>query len=171
MKLFFLLFLVGLLWSNNNALHCVYTTNQIRFIASQLTEVKNLINNLDTIERYQACSIEYGIVYPEKIFTVNFNIIMDAFVDVKVNTDVLHRMALTMASDGNIVDPASGEKLFSFTCDDQDACERQFWCDHIDWFIEEESNILEAAFRLILGTENQEKGKIDTFTTNRKVSR
>ncbi len=169
MKLFFFLFLILLLWSNNNALRCVNDGDQRGFKGSDLFGVKENIDNLDTAEGYNVCSVAYGVHYPQKIFVVGFN--LDSMSSPgNVNMDVMYQMRLTMASNGSIVDPASGGKLLLFKCDDEDACERQFWRDHIDWFIREESTILETAFRSILMTEIKEKGKIDIFTINRKVS-
>jgi hypothetical protein len=85
--------------------------------------------------------------------------------------DVIYQITLILASNENITDPASVHKSVSFKCDDQDACERKFWRDHIDWLIREESTALEKAFRSILYIENREKGKMDIFVTNRKVLR
>jgi hypothetical protein len=163
MKLFFLLLFVVLLWSNNNALQCIDYTGERLFEVSDLTEVKEFIDKLDTSEGYEVCSIVYGILYPRKTFIVAFGEGIGDFQNY-VNMDVFFKILLFITSNGTIVDPASGQKLFLFTCNDQDACERQFWRDHIDWFIREESTIFERAFRLILITENKEKGKIDTHT-------
>ncbi len=147
----------------------MHLSNTLVFEASGLSGVKQNITNLDTPEGYKACSVAYGVLYPQKIFVVAFN--LDGLnIPGNGNMDVAYIMALTMASNGTIVDPASGQKLFVFNCDDEDACDRQFWHDHIDWFIREESNILETAFRSILMTEIKEKGKIDIFIINRKVS-
>ncbi len=168
MKLFFLLLLVVLLWSYNHALRCV-NPYPMFFDASELTEVKKSIDSLDTNEGYKACFIIFGVLYPGNIFSVFFTEDIGE-VSGNVNTDVFFQVVLIMASNGNIVDPASGQKLFSFRCDDQDTCERQFWHDHIDWFIREESAALQTAFRSILTIENKEKGNIDIFTRNRKVS-
>jgi hypothetical protein len=44
-------------------------------------------------------------------------------------------------------------------CDEQDACECQFWHGHIDWLINEEFINLKAAFRSILIMENAIAGK------------
>lgn len=166
MKLFFLLFLVILLWSNINALQCVNRKNPVRFDASELTEAKEFIGSLDTAEGYKACTVIFGVIYPQKMFVLVFN---DGITGPS-NMDVVYEMNLTMALNESIEDPASGYKVFTFMCDDENSCERQFWHDHIDWFIKEESNVLEAALRSILITELNQTGKIDTFTTNRKVS-
>jgi len=168
MKLFFLFFLVVLLWSNNHALRCINNIGERIFEASELTEEKKSIDALDADEEYEACSIVYGVLYPQKIFIVTFGEDLGQLAT-NVNTDVFYKVILTMASNGNILDPASGRKSFSFRCNDRNACERQFWRDHIDWFIREESAALEAAFRSILMIENKEKGNIDLLTTNRKV--
>ncbi len=169
MKLLFLLFLFVRLWSNNNTLRCVGYQGEKPFKASQLTETKEFIDNLDTDEGYKACSIVYGVRYPQKTFLVDFGGDIGELA-ANVNTYVFYHVTLTMALNGNIIDPAEGQKSFSFTCNNQNACERQFWRDHIDWFIEEESTTLEAVFRSILITENKEKGKIDIFTTNINLS-
>jgi len=147
----------------------VNDTNPVEFEASYLTEIKKSIDTLDTDEGYEACSIVFGVQYPENTFIVFFGEDIGE-VSGNVNMDVFYQVTLTMASNGNIVDPASGQKLFIFMCNNEDACDRKFWHDHIDWFIREESTGLEAAFRSILTTENKEKGNIDIFTRNRKVS-
>jgi hypothetical protein len=170
MELFFSLFLVVLLWSNNNALRCVNHTDETHFKASQLIKVKEFIDNLNTVPGYEACSILFGIEYPENIFVVLFGVDMEELSDYP-NRYIFSQFELTLSSNGTIIDPASGQKLFFFTCDDQDACERQFWRDHIDWFVRQESTTLEAALRSILITKNQQKGKIDLLTINREISR
>jgi hypothetical protein len=168
MKLFFLFFLVVLLWSNNHALRCINNIGETIFEASKLTEIKKFIDGLDADEEYEVCSIVYGVQYPQQTFVVTFGEGLGISAT-NVNTDVFYHVTLTMALNGNIIDPAEGQKSFSFTCNNQNACERQFWRDHIDWFIQEESTGLEAAFRSILMIENKEKGNIDPLTTNRKV--
>jgi hypothetical protein len=168
MKVFFLLLVVGLLWGNNNALRCVNNRDPIPFNASNLTEVKELINNLDTAEGYQVCSIQYVVWYPQKEFAVLFDVNIDQFPGT-INKDVLLDVKLKMASNGSVIDPASGQKFLVFTCNDEDACERQLWHNHIDLFVEEKSATLEEGFRSVLITENQEKGKIDLLTINRKI--
>jgi hypothetical protein len=169
MKVFFLLLLVVLLWNNNNALRCVNYQKEVSFNTSQLTETKELINKLDTAEGSKVCSIQYAVIYPQKEFVVFFGPDVSKFPG-DINTDVLLHIELTMASNGTIKDLASGLKVFGFKCNDEDACEQHFWLNHIDWFVEEESNNLEAAFRLILITKIHEKGKIDLLTTNREIS-
>jgi hypothetical protein len=168
MKLFFFALIFVLLCNSNNALRCVNETDEKPFEASQLLQVKNIVDNLTTSEGYEVCSILFGVMYPDNTFVVQFGIDTGEL-SVYTNRYVFYQMELIMSSGRRIIDPASGLKSFVFTCDDQDDCERQFWRDHIDWFVRDETTALEAALRPILITKIQNQGKIAFSIRNREI--
>ncbi len=165
----FVLFLLLLLWSKNYALQCVNYSESIGFEARLLSMIKEHVDSLETTEEHNVCSMAFGMQYPENHFTVGFNL-QHVQIPGNINTDVSYQTKLTLAANGNILSAASGYKLFFFRCNDKDSCDRQFWHDHIDWYIREESPILETLFRSILLDQYQEKGKRHLLTKNRKVS-
>ncbi len=95
----------------------VWITHLLSFTISELMETKQFVNNLKTASYY----LKFGIRY--RVFLINFNVSVDASAT-EVNKNVLILTTITLALDKNIVNPASGKKLFLFTCNEKDACER-----------------------------------------------
>jgi hypothetical protein len=158
MKKIFILLLLLLLWRNNCALQCVSHSESIDFGASTLSRKKGYVDSLETTEEHNVCSMAFGMQYPQNQFIVTFNT-PHVQIPGQINMDVSYKTKLILAENGNILNAASGYKLFYFTCNDKDSCDRQFWHDHIDWYVREESIILETRFRSILLDQYQEQGK------------
>jgi hypothetical protein len=159
MNLFFLLVVIVLLSSNSNALQCVNHRDPMIFTALNVTKAIEFVDTLQTTEEYEVCYIVYQVLYPGNDFAVSFGMDISK-VRGDVNMDVYFEIELLMASGVNVINPAQGSKTFYFKCNDEDACERHFWRNHIEAFVEQDSTPLKEAFRSALITEMQEKGKI-----------
>lgn len=122
-------------------------------------EAKKNISMLQADIHLERCSILLSVLNPLSYFKINFMKSLDKAVT-NVNTDILIHTSVTLILDNSTINSISAMKTLSFTCNDNDACERQFFLDHIDWLMKEEHTILEAKLRSILIVEGENDGKI-----------
>jgi hypothetical protein len=159
MNLFFLLVVIVLLSSNSNALQCVNEKTLVIFTAVNVSKAIEFVDTLPTTEEYEVCYIVYQVNYSENNFMVYLGASIRQ-VAADINMGVYLDMKISMASGIDVINPVAGHKKFYFKCNDEDACERHFWRNHMQFLVKEDSTMLKEAFRSALITKIQEKGKI-----------